>query len=53
MAPRYGHATMFEVSKDMQVVSRDQEYHLPAIYNQSILPKPEPTHMTPVRDQDL
>ena len=33
-------------------MNRDQGYHLPAIYNQIILPKSEATHVTPVREQD-
>ena len=32
-------------------MNRDQGYHLPAIYNQIILPKSEATHLTPVREQ--
>ena len=32
-------------------MNRDQIYHLPAIYNQIILPKSEATHMTPVREE--
>ena len=32
-------------------MNRDQGYHLPAIYNQIIPPKSEPTHVTPVRKQ--
>ena len=32
-------------------MNRDQGYHLPAIYNQSIPPKSEATHVTSVRDQ--
>ena len=32
-------------------MNRDQGYHLPAIYNQFIPPKPEATHVTPVREQ--
>ena len=29
-------------------MNKDQGYHLPAIYNQIILPKFEPTHVTPI-----
>ena len=34
-------------------MNRDQGYQLPAIYNQIIPPKSEPTHVTPVREQGL
>ena len=32
-------------------MNRDQGYHLPAIYNQTIPLKSEATHVTPVREQ--
>ena len=34
-------------------MKRNHEYDMPAIYSQIILLKPELTHVTPVRDQDL
>ena len=33
-------------------MNRDQAYHLLATYSQITPPKPEPSHMTPVHDED-
>ena len=38
------------IKQRASTMNRDQGYHLPTIYNQIILLKSPPKHLTPVRD---
>ena len=47
-----GHIYIY-IKQRASTMKMDQGHHLPTIYSQIILPKPEPTYVTPICDQDL